>query len=140
MKKRTLMLCMVAACLAFLFMLSACAENAAGNTETKAEGESGGVAEQEEGKTSGRLYFGKDKNGALLMDDNGVLMWIYPTEAGMLDSYDTGDRVTVTHGPVMLSYPGQTNMSGITLISDGDGSVFTEEELEEIATVIDGFR
>ncbi len=137
MKKRTFIFCMVAACLAFLLMLSACAENAADGANTST-GES--YEAVEEGKTSGRLYFGKDKNGALLMDDHGVLMWVYPIESGMLDSYDTGDRVTVTHGPIMLSYPGQTNMSGITLISNGDKSVFTEEELEEIMTVIDGFR
>ena len=139
MKKRTSMLCMVAACLAFLFMFSACTEDAADNTDASVEEESYGFA-QEEGKTSGRLYFGKNKNQALLLDDNGVPMWVYPIESGMLDSYDTGDRVTVVHGAVMLSYPGQTNMSGITLISDGDKSAFTEEELEEIMKLVDGFR
>ena len=149
MKKRTLILCIAVTCLAFLFLFSACALD---NGESSTDGETSTVGEtlrqpEEESvemteggvETSGRLYFGKDKSRALLIDDNGILIWLYPVKDGIFDDYDTGDRVSVIHGPVALSLPGQTNVSGISLISDGDESVFTEEELEEIMKVIDGF-
>jgi hypothetical protein len=122
-------------------LFSACAENG-GNTEGEGTRPPEETYEMtaDEFKATGRLYFGKDKNGALLMDDNGVLVWVYPTDSGMLESYDTGDRVTVVHGPVMLSYPGQTNISSVSLVSDGDESAFSEEELAEIMKVVEGFR
>ena len=76
----------------------------------------------------------------MIVDDYGSLAWIYPIEDGMLEPFDTGDRVEVTHGGMMLSYPGQMNVTSVTYVSDGDESVFTEKELEEIGRVIDGFR
>ena len=134
-------MCMAVASLAFLLLFSACAGNGGeieGDT-TRPEEESYEIS-GEEINAIGRLYFGKDKSQALLVDDSGMLLWIYPVKEGMLEPYDTGDRVTVTHGPVALSLPGQTNISSISLISDGDKSAFTEEELEEIMKVIEGFR
>lgn len=149
MKKRTFIMCWVATCLAFLFVFSGC-ESDMGETstvgDTSAVCETTDIEEEstetiEDGvRTAGRLYFGKDKSRALLIDDYGILIWLYPVKSGMFDSYDTGDTVTVVHGPVMLSLPGQTNVSYVSLISNGDESVFTEEELAEIMKVIDGFR
>ena len=143
MRKRRLITCMAVACLAFLLLFSACDladdENEATGDTTQAEGESYEMS-GDEFKMTGRLYFGKDKSQALLVDSNGILIWLYPVKSGMFDSYDTGDTVTVVHGPVMLSLPGQTNVSHVSLISNGDESVFTEEELAEIMKVIDGFR
>jgi outer membrane protein assembly factor BamB len=141
MKRKTFIMCMAVACLAFLLLLSACAV-ADGEIEgdtTRPEEESYEMP-GDEFKMTGRLYFGKDNSQALLLDSNGVLIWHYPVKSGMFDSYDTGDTVTVVHGPVMLSLPGQTNVSYVSLISNGDESVFTEEELAEIMKVIEGFR
>lgn len=143
MIKKTFIMCMAVACLSFLLLLSAC-DVVGGDAE--ATGEATQVEEESyemsdnEFKMTGRLYFGKDKSQALLVDDNGVLLWIYPVKDGMLEPYDTGDRVTVTHGPVALSLPGQTNISSVSLVSDGDESAFSEEELAEIMKVVEGFR
>ena len=143
MIKKTFIMCMAVACLAFLLLFSAC-DVVGGDAE--ATGEATQVEEESyemsdnEFKMTGRLYFGKDKSQALLIDNNGILIWLYPTQSGMFDSCGTGDTVTVVHGPVALSLPGQTNVSHISLIEDGDESVFTEEELAEIMKVIEGFR
>ncbi len=142
MKRKTFIMCMAVACLAFLLLFSACAGNGGeieGDTTQDVEEESYEISDNEF-KMTGRLYFGKDKSQALLVDSNGILIWLYPVKSGMFDSYDTGDTVTVVHGPVMLSLPGQTNVSHVSLIEDGDESVFTEEELAEIMKVIEGFR
>ena len=149
MKKRTFIMCMAVACLAFLLLFSAC-DVVGGDITTTGDAESVGDTIQteeesyemsgDEFRMTGRLYFGKDKSQALLIDNNGILIWLYPTQSGMFDSYGTGDTVTVVHGPVALSLPGQTSVSHISLISDGDESLFTEEELAEIMKVIEGFR
>ena len=143
MKKRTFIMCMAVACLAFLLLFSACDvdddENEATGDTTRTEEESYEMS-GDEFKMTGRLYFGKGKEQALLVDENGVLLWIYPVTDGMLDGYDTGDSVMVVHGPVALSLPGQTNISSVSLVSDGDESAFSEEELAEIMKVIEGFR
>lgn len=141
MIKKTFIMCMAVACLAFLLLLSACdvADGEIEGDTTRPEEESYEIS-GDEFKATGRLYFGKDKSQALLVDDNGVLLWIYPVKDGMLEPYDTGDRVTVTHGPVALSLPGQTNISSVSLVSDGDESAFSDEELAEIMKVVEGFR
>jgi hypothetical protein len=41
---------------------------------------------------------------------------------------------------VALSLPGQTNISSVSLVSEGDESAFSDEELAEIMKVIEGFR
>lgn len=136
MKRMRLKFCIVAACLAFLFLLSACDWGTV-------EGIGGdGTTEHTPGEfeAEGRLYFGKDKSQALLVDDNGIPGWIYPSADGMLEKFNTGDRVKVMHGGVMLSYPSQTYITSISLITDGDESVFREEELKEIMKVIGGFK
>ena len=144
MTKIKLIAC-IAACLAIFSLFSACETNDvepevdAMATPNNDDGESYEQADSEF-KMTGRLYFGDDKNKALLMDDSGSLIWIYPKTGGMLDPYNTGDRVEVVHGAVMLSLPGQTNISSISLISKGDESVFTEDELAEIMKVVDGFN
>ncbi len=84
----------------------------------------------------GRIYFYNTKTQALLLDKWGGLTWLYAKDPGIFEPFDTGDYVRVSHGGVMLSYPGQTNISRLALIEDGDESSFTEEELERIALVV----
>ena len=85
----------------------------------------------------GRIYFPEKRDKALLLDTYGGLTWLYVQDKAMFDGIDTGDFVRVNHGGVMLSYPGQTNISRITLISEGDESSLTDEELKMIERVLD---
>ena len=95
--------------------------------------DSGGVSE-------GRLYFAKSKDKALILDTNGSIMWLYATDKSLFAPFNTGDKVRVSHGAVMMSYPGQTNISKIALIENGDVNSFTSEELERLDLVSDGFN
>ncbi len=85
----------------------------------------------------GRIYFHEGKAKALLLDEWGGLTWLYAKDPSIFEPFDTGDYVRVSHGGVMLSYPGQTNISRLALIEDGDESSFTEEELDMIERVLD---
>ena len=85
----------------------------------------------------GRIYFPEKRDKALLLDNYGGLTWLYAQDKSIFDGIDTGDYVRVNHGGVMLSYPGQTNISRITLLSDGDESDFTDEEMKMIERVLD---
>jgi len=100
---------------------------------TVVDNDSGAVSE-------GRLYFGSSKNKALLLSADGVMTWLYAKDESVFDRFETGDLVRVSHGGVMMSYPGQTNISKIALLEDGDISSFTEEEIAILEAVIDGFE
>lgn len=138
MKKVVISFRIAALCLAILFIFCSC--DLGGIDDVDGTETNSAEIGAPEFKAEGRLYFGNDKSQALLMDDYGSLTWIYPSEEGMLEPFDTGDRVEVIHGGMMLSYPGQMNVTSVTYVSDGDESVFTDRELEEIERVIDGFR
>ena len=52
-----------------------------------------------------------------------------------------GDYVRVGHGMVMESYPGQTYISKIALLEDGDINSFTDEEWSRLSDVfVDGLE
>ena len=102
----------------------------------------GGFGEGSVGNNSGnisegRLYFPENRDKALLISEKYGPNWLYVADKSMFDGFDSGDYVEVNHGAVMLSYPGQTNISKITLIEDGDVSDFTEEELALIERVME---
>lgn len=102
----------------------------------------GGFGEGSVGNNSGnisegRLYFSKNREKALLVSEEFGLNWLLVRDTSMFDGFDTGDYVRVNHGAVMMSYPGQTNISKLTLIDDGSVSDFTDEELKMIERVLD---
>lgn len=90
--------------------------------------------------SEGRLYFGGSKDKALLLSDDGVITWLYAKDESIFAPFDTGDLVRVAHGAVMMSYPGQTNISKLALLEKGDGTSFTEEEQTLLERVSDGFN
>jgi hypothetical protein len=102
-------------------------------TEGECDGDSGIVSE-------GRLYFHgtKTKTEALLVDTKGSLTWLYCDDKSIFEDFDTGDFVRVGHGAIMESYPGQTYISQMALIEDGDISSFTDEEWERLSGVFVG--
>lgn len=87
--------------------------------------------------SEGRLYFQgtKTKTEALLVDTRGSLTWLYCDDKSIFENFDTGDFVRVGHGMIMESYPGQTYISQIALIEDGDISSFTDEEWARLSGV-----
>ncbi len=85
--------------------------------------------------SEGRLYFHVSKSEALLVDSKGGLLWLYSDTEGMFEGFDTGDHVNVEHGYIMESDPGQTYISGIELVTDGDIYSFTDEEWERLSGV-----
>ena len=99
--------------------------------------------DSDEGMVSdGRLYFHlNSKTEALLVDSQGSLTWLYCSDKSIFDGFDTGDYVRVGHGMVMESYPGQTYISKIALIEDGDINSFTDEEWSRLSDVfVDGLE
>lgn len=99
------------------------------------------VVDNDSGAVSeGRLYFVGSKDKAMLLSDDGVITWLYAKDKSIFDPFDTGDRVRVAHGAVMMSYPGQTNISKLALLENGYISSFTEEELARLDAVSDGFN
>ncbi len=102
-------------------------------TEGEGDGDSGMVSE-------GRLYFQgtKTKTEALLVDTRGSLTWLYCDDKSIFEDFDTGDFVRVGHGAIMESYPGQTYISQMALIKDGDVSSFTDEEWERLSGIFVG--
>lgn len=99
------------------------------------------VVDNDSGAVSeGRLYFGESRKKALLMSADGVITWLYAKDESIFAPFDTGDLVRVAHGGVMMSYPGQTNISRLALLENGDASSFTEEELARLMSVSDGFE
>ena len=100
-----------------------------------------GIVDNDSGAVSeGRLYFAGSKDKALLLSFDGVITWLYAKDASVFAEFGTGDLVRVSHGAVMMSYPGQTNISKIALLEDGDASSFTDEELARLDAVSDGFN
>lgn len=97
------------------------------------DNDSGAVSE-------GRIYFGESRKKALLLSADGVITWLYAKDESIFAPFDTGDLVRVGHGGVMMSYPGQTNISKIALLEDGNISSFTDEELARLMSVSDGFE
>ena len=95
-----------------------------------------GSCDNDSGMVSeGRLYFsGSAKNEALLVE-GGSLTWLYCDKAGAFEGFDTGDLVRVAHGYVMESYPGQTYISQIALVENGDIYSFTDEEWERLGWI-----
>ena len=92
-----------------------------------------GSCDSDSGMVSeGRLYFHYTKNEALLVGEGGNLTWLYSEKSGAFDGFDTGDLVRVGHGYVMESYPGQTYISAIALVEDGNVYSFTDEEWESL--------
>ena len=95
--------------------------------------------DMEAGRVSeGRLYFlsSETKTNALLVDSEGSLTWLYSKDnESIFESFDTGDYVRVGHGMIMESYPGQTYISQIALIEDGDVYSFTDEEWTRLSAV-----
>lgn len=85
--------------------------------------------------SQGRLYFNDTKDQALLVDESGSLIWLYAEEQGYFESFDSGDLVKVRHGAVMESYPGQTYVTSVELIEDGDLHSFTDAEWERLCAV-----
>ena len=99
--------------------------------------------DSDEGMVSeGRLYFHlNSKTEALLVDSKGSLTWLYSSDKSIFDGFDTGDYVRVGHGMVMESYPGQTYISKIAIIEDGDINSFTDEEWSRLSDVfVDGLE
>ena len=86
-------------------------------------------------QSKGRLYFHKSQNSALLVDTEGSLTWLYAETEGFFSGFDSGDLVLVEHGYVAESYPGQTYVSEIELIENGDISSFTDEEWNRLSAV-----
>ena len=94
--------------------------------------------DSDEGMVSeGRLYFNSDsKTSALLVDTRGSLIWLYSFDnKEIFTSFDTGDFVRVGHGMIMETYPGQTYISRIALIEDGDIYSFTDEEWSRLSDI-----
>ena len=99
------------------------------------------VVDNDSGAVSeGRLYFVGSKDKAMLLGDDGVITWLYAKDKSIFEPFDTGDRVRVGHGAVMLSYPGQTNISKLALLENGSVSSFTDGELARLDAVSDGFN
>ena len=100
--------------------------------------------DSDEGAVSeGRLYFHlNSKTQALLVDSKGSLIWLYSFDnKEIFTSFDTGDYVRVGHGMIMETYPGQTYISKIVLIEDGDINSFTDEEWSRLSDVfVDGLE
>lgn len=107
------------------------AEDITENPDYDGNGDLGMVSE-------GRLYFHISKTEALLVDSKGSLTWLYSDNKEIFAPFDTGDYVRVGHGMIMESYPGQTYISQIALIEDGDISSFTDEEWERLSGVFVG--
>lgn len=101
------------------------------NAELDGNGDAGMVSE-------GRLYFHVSKTEALLVDSTGSLLWLYSSDKSIFEGFDSGDYVRVGHGMVMESYPGQTYISRIALMEDGDISSFSDEEWERLSGVFVG--
>jgi hypothetical protein len=94
--------------------------------------------DSDEGMVSeGRLYFDSDsKTEALLVDSEGSLLWLYSFDHKEIFSFfDTGDLVRVGHGMIMETYPGQTYITKIALIEDGDVYSFTDEEWSRLSDI-----
>jgi len=89
-------------------------------------GISGGVME-------GRLFFRHSTDKALLVGDS--LTWLYSDDPDAFAPFNSGDYVKVSHGMVYYTYPGQTYISKIALIEDGDLTSFTPEEWEWLSEV-----
>lgn len=103
--------------------------------------EGAGECDRDSGMVSeGRLYFHgtKTKTEALLVDTKGSLTWLYCDDKSIFEDFDTGDFVRVGHGAIMESYPGQTYISQMALIKDGDISSFTDEEWDRLSDVFVG--
>ena len=99
--------------------------------------------DSDEGMVSeGRLYFHPtSKTEALLVDSKGSLTWLYSSDKSIFEGFDTGDYVRVGHGMIMETYPGQTYISKIALIEDGDINSFTDEEWSRLSDVfVDGLE
>ena len=84
------------------------------------------------------MYFHVSKTEALLVDSTGSLLWLYSSDKSIFEGFDSGDYVRVGHGMVMESYPGQTYISRIALMEDGDISSFSDEEWERLSGVFVG--
>ena len=96
-------------------------EDITSNPDLDCDGDEGMVSE-------GRLYFPSASSNPLLVDSEGSLTWLYSTNREIFAPFDSGDYVRVGHGMIMESYPGQTYISKIALIEDGDIWSFTDEE------------
>ena len=93
--------------------------------------------DMDEGMVSeGRLYFmnGGSKTEALLVEEN-TLTWLYCEDKSIFASFDTGDFVRVGHGMIMETYPGQTYITRIALIEDGDINSFTDGEWNRLSDI-----
>ena len=88
--------------------------------------------------SEGRLYFHTPNSSPLLVDSKGSLTWLYCEDKAIFNGFDTGDYVRVGHGMIMESYPGQTYISQIALIEDGDISSFSDEEWSRLSDVFEG--
>lgn len=87
---------------------------------------SGGVME-------GRLFFRSYTDKALLVGDS--LTWLYSNDPEAFAPFNSGDYVKVSHGMVYYTYPGQTYISKIALVEDGDLASFTPQEWEWLSEV-----
>lgn len=87
---------------------------------------SGGVME-------GRLFFRSYTDKALLVGDS--LTWLYSKDSEVFAPFNSGDYVKVSHGMVYYTYPGQTYISKIALVEDGDLASFTPQEWEWLSEV-----
>ena len=95
-----------------------------------------GSCDKDSGMVSeGRLYFSGTKSQALLVCENGTLTWLYCEKGGVFDDFVTGDLVRVAHGYVMESWPGQTYISQIALIEEGDIYSFSDLQWEMLTGV-----
>ena len=95
-----------------------------------------GSCDNDSGMVSeGRLYFSGTKSQALLVGENGTLTWLYCEENGVFDDFVTGDLVRVAHGYIMESWPGQTYISQIALIEEGDIYSFSDLQWEMLTDV-----
>lgn len=91
--------------------------------------------------SEGRLYFHTSRKSALLVDSKGSLLWLFADNENFFDGFDSGDYVRAEHGHIMESYPGQTYVSEIEMIEDGDMSSFSDEEWERLSSVfVDGLE
>ena len=126
--------------LAVICALAACStaeENTGGDLKSRDQVASDSIdGDFYEGMVSeGRLYFHVSKTEALLVDSAGSLLWLYSSDKSIFEGFDSGDYVKVRHGAVMESYPGQTYISRIDLVEDGDISSFSDEEWERLSWV-----
>lgn len=87
--------------------------------------------------SEGRLYFHHSATSALLVEE-GTLTWLYSDDKDIFAPFDTGDYVRVGHGMIMETYPGQTYISQIALIEDGNIDSFTDEEWSRLSDAFVG--